>query len=121
MFVHLQSDGAEGSASVGRQEVGRQERIFVQKRFHQQKKQASIDRLRSRLPKNRVLLRQTMTKGSEEKAQGNDIIKNPTRVQVKTGKVVSLTMTPNQRYGDPFDTFAIPMTGKLWMYLHHCT
>ncbi|KAJ5381703.1 uncharacterized protein N7496_004131 [Penicillium cataractarum] len=114
MFVHLQSDGAEGSASVGRQE-----RIFVQKRFHQQKKQASIDRLRSRLPTNRVVLRQTMTKGSEEKAQGNDIKKNPTRVQVKTEKVVSLTMTPNQRYGDPFDTFAIPMTGKLWMYLHH--
>ncbi|KAL4884604.1 hypothetical protein BJY04DRAFT_232987 [Aspergillus karnatakaensis] len=103
MFVDLQSDG------VGTGSFGRRERRFVQKRFHQQQKQASIDRLRSRAPPN-------IMQGNEEKARENERKKSP---RVKSEKLVSLPTSPSQRYGDPFGTFAIPMTGKLWMYLHH--
>ncbi|KAL3482845.1 hypothetical protein BJX62DRAFT_250226 [Aspergillus germanicus] len=115
MFVDFQTDGSERTVSFGRRE-----RVFVHKRFHQQKKQASIERLRSQFPANHVALQETNTKGSEENPQvENAKKKNTARPQVRSQKAVSLTTAPSQRYGDPFASFAIPMTGKLWMYLHH--
>jgi hypothetical protein len=117
MFVDFQTDGSEGAASFGRRKM-----IFVHKRFHQQKKQASIERLRLRFPADRVALQEIDTKGSEENPQVEKAKRrNIGRPQVRSQKAVSLTTSPSQRYGDPFPSFAIPITGKLWMYLHHCT
>ncbi|KAL2810611.1 hypothetical protein BJX63DRAFT_310060 [Aspergillus granulosus] len=105
MFVGFQSDGSQAVA------FGRRERIFVHKRFHQKRKQASIDRLRSRVPSNPVL------QDDKERQEAAADAKKSTLIQVRR-KRVSLTACPSQRFGDPFSACAMPMTGKLWMYLH---
>jgi hypothetical protein len=121
MFVDFQGDGCDGVS------FGQRQRVFVQKRFHREKKQASIDRLKSRVPANRVrVLQLGVDKNRDEESQdaaaaaaaGTDA-KQLTRIQVRH-RELSLTARPSQRHGDPFSAAAAPMTGKLWMYLHHC-
>ncbi|KAL2861704.1 hypothetical protein BJX68DRAFT_10338 [Aspergillus pseudodeflectus] len=118
MFVDFQGDGCDGVS------FGQRQRVFVQKRFHREKKQASIDRLKSRVPANRARVLQhgvdkDKDKESQDAAAGTDA-KQLTRVQVRH-RELSLTARPSQRHGDPFSAAAAPMTGKLWMYLHHFT
>jgi hypothetical protein len=124
MFVDFQGDGSDGVS------FGQRQRVFVQKRFHREKKQASIDRLKSRVPANRVrVLQHGVDKELKKEKESQDATtalaaradsKEPTtRGQVRH-REVSLTARPSQRYGDPFSAAAAPMTGKLWMYLHHC-
>ncbi|KAL3441113.1 hypothetical protein BJX65DRAFT_322609 [Aspergillus insuetus] len=119
MFVDFQGDGSDGVS------FGQRQRVFVQKRLHREKKQASIDRLKSRVPANRVRVLQhsidkEMKKESQDTTSGTEAKQLTTRGQVRH-REVALTARPSQRYGDPFSAAAAPMTGKLWMYLHHFT
>jgi hypothetical protein len=121
MFVDFQGDGSDGVS------FGQRQRVFVQKRFHREKKQASIDRLKSRVPANRVrVLQHGVDKEMKKEKESQDAVaadteaKQPTTRGQARHREVSLTARPSQRYGDPFSAAAAPMTGKLWMYLHHC-
>ncbi|KAL2797951.1 hypothetical protein BJX66DRAFT_72505 [Aspergillus keveii] len=122
MFVDFQGDGSDGVS------FGQRQRVFVQKRFHREKKQASIDRLKSRVPANRVrVLQHGVDKEMKKEKESQDAVaadteaKQPTTRGQARHREVSLTARPSQRYGDPFSAAAAPMTGKLWMYLHHFT
>ncbi|KAL3462202.1 hypothetical protein BJX64DRAFT_288535 [Aspergillus heterothallicus] len=112
MFVGIGGDGSDGVP------FGKRERVFVQRRFHREKKQASIDRLKTRLPTHRAL--KEAKENEQVAATATTIAKHPPQcVLARSQNSVTLTARPSRRYGDPFSTSATPMTGKLWMYLHH--
>ncbi|KAL2856500.1 hypothetical protein BJY01DRAFT_242838 [Aspergillus pseudoustus] len=106
--------------SSARGPFGKRERVFVHKRFHQKKKQASIDRLRSRFPdENKAKNSQDEAADADEKVKIKRNALIHLRQAYRDSGPLHIPVRPSQTHGDPFSTFAMPMTGKLWMYLQH--
>ncbi|KAL2811748.1 hypothetical protein BJX63DRAFT_398170 [Aspergillus granulosus] len=116
MFVDVQAD------------TGRGKKAFVLKRFHQRKKQASIDRLRSSQLSSRMLATGFPSSSSGISGDSKQGQSQEEGMEITTNRYMGIQrrcdMSPfirymKQGYVDPFDTVAVPMTYSMNMYFYH--
>jgi hypothetical protein len=110
-------------------QVGSREKAFIVKKFHQRRKQASVDRL-----KVRPLLTTRFSSRDERQDQepaaaaaaggggggGENARKRRMLIQASCERR-SLSTYPGQGYENPFSPYGKPVAARLNMYLHHCT
>ncbi|KAH6974904.1 hypothetical protein EDB80DRAFT_741296 [Ilyonectria destructans] len=119
LFIDSQADNAKSST------VSKQKQAFLLKKYHREKKQASIDRLKalksssnpypwlgyldSNLP---------TPENDKEDHESQNLHACPKR-GVTRSEMWSLKAYLSQGYADPFSSYAVHMTDSMNMYFHH--
>ncbi|KAE8350049.1 hypothetical protein BDV28DRAFT_151295 [Aspergillus coremiiformis] len=126
LFIDCQADTTRNST------VGKQKQAFLQKKYHQKQKQASIDRLKtvkgSSTPHPRLadtpaddtteIRSFNSALGTEGEPEHEDYHAVSKRV-AKMSEMWSLKAYLSQGYADPFSSTAVKMTDSMNQYFHH--
>ncbi|KAE8395637.1 hypothetical protein BDV23DRAFT_96571 [Aspergillus alliaceus] len=127
LFVDCQADTTRNSR------VGKQKQAFLQKRYHEKQKQASIDRLKTSKPlsKARLQLAHTLASDATNAFAFNTLLRKNTEHEEtenhngsskqisKIAEMWSLKAYLSQGYVDPFSSSAVNMTDSMNLYFHH--
>lgn len=127
LFVDYQADTTRNSR------VGKQKQAFLQKKYHEKQKQASIDRLKASKPssKPRVQLAHTLASDATNTFSFNTLLRKNTEHEEtenhngsskhisKIAEMWSLKAYLSQGYVDPFSSSAVNMTDSMNLYFHH--
>jgi hypothetical protein len=121
LFIDSQADNAKNST------VSKQKQAFLLKRFHREKKQASIDRLKAPKPSSKLLPlpgylgpNQPTRENDKEHRESEKVPGFPKQHALRS-EMWSLNAYLSQGYVDPFSSYAVHMTDSMHMYFHHCT
>ncbi|KAH7186711.1 hypothetical protein DER44DRAFT_681546 [Fusarium oxysporum] len=119
LFIDAQADNAKNST------VSKQKQAFLLKRYHREKKQASIDRLKVPKPPSKLLPLLGYL-GPNHPAPENDKEHQETeslhacpKQRAMRSEMWSLKAYLSQGYVDPFSSYAVHMTDSMNMYFHH--
>lgn len=103
----------------------RQKQVFLAKRYHRERKQAAIQRLKSTKSashkKTLVLLNAPGAQFSRMNKEFIDEDQRPDNSEaVVRNNTRTLTTCLGEGFKDPFNSYAIPMTNSMHMYFNHC-
>ncbi|KAH7176191.1 hypothetical protein EDB81DRAFT_33312 [Dactylonectria macrodidyma] len=120
LFIDSQADNAKSST------VSKQKQAFLLRKYHQEKKQASIDRLKAPKSSSKPYPRLgypnsnfPTTENDKEGQESQNLHAYPKR-GVTRSEMWSLKAYLSQGYADPFSSYAVHMTDSMNMYFHHC-
>jgi hypothetical protein len=104
----------------------KQKQAFLMKRYHRERKQAAIQRLKSAkaapVGKTIVLLNRSRIQDGARYNSNNVVEDQPADDAEETVSSSSWVSTAylSQGFKDPFDTYAVSMTDSMHRYLNHC-
>jgi hypothetical protein len=105
----------------------KQKQAFLMKRYHRERKQAAIQRLKAAKSapseKTVVLLNRPRIQDGARHGANNVVESRPAEDAeelVSNNSWVSTTYL-SQGFKDPFDSYAVSMTNSMHRYLNHCT
>ncbi|KAL2811751.1 hypothetical protein BJX63DRAFT_267194 [Aspergillus granulosus] len=121
LWIDSQADGGKGSS------VRKQKQAFIVKNYHQDKKKASIERLKTRKPPPKPqsppehlvpgAIPRVSTDGKD--LQDEDIIPESAQEAIARAETWSLMPYLSQGFMDPFNCYSIHMTDSMHMYLDY--
>ncbi|KAL5340917.1 hypothetical protein BJX70DRAFT_406663 [Aspergillus crustosus] len=125
LFVDGQADGSRGSS------LRKKKQAFIVKKYHQERKQASLERLKAARPPTEtrspaprasigpISRASTAEYGDEVEIKEEEIV--PGVVHKAAVKVEAWSLMPylSQGFMDPFNCYAIHMTDSMHMYLDY--
>ncbi|KAF9784171.1 hypothetical protein IL306_008263, partial [Fusarium sp. DS 682] len=119
LFIDAQADNAKDST------VSKQKQAFLLKRYHREKKQASIDRLKAPKPPSKLLPllgylgpNHSAPENDKEHQEPENLHACPKQRAMRS-EMWSLKAYLSQGYVDPFSSYAVLMTDSMNMYFHH--
>ncbi|KAL2826546.1 hypothetical protein BJY01DRAFT_262308 [Aspergillus pseudoustus] len=122
LWIDSQADDGKGSS------VRKQKQAFLVKNYHQEKKQASLQRLKTAKPPPKPLsppehlvsggaIPSTSENGSD--LQDEDLIRESAEEAIARAETWSLMPYLSQGFMDPFNCYSVHMTDSMHMYLDY--